>query len=353
MRVWCDILSPKQLFLFTSIGKNLREAGYEVYLTSRHYIQLDELVDEMFEEWKIPRIGEWGGESLIGKLRASVERTLLLLDHITNIKPDYCISSGSPEAARICYGLRVPHLMISDTPHSPVNLLTAPLSKVVLTPWVIPREEWLKAGAREESICYYKALDPCFWLKDFKPDGRVLDRLGLEERQYVLVRMPESKAAYLKSDDERFLKLIKLLAQKMDDKTLIISCRYPEQFEAARKLLQLSNMKVVGGLLPGPSLTYYSMLFLGGGGTMTQEAALLGVPTISIYPQKLPAVLEFLKDVGLVIRCETIEDLVHAFVDLLRKIDIVKDEWEERARSLWESMEDPMKVLLQALKESL
>lgn len=353
MRIWCDILSPKQLFLFTSIGKSLRQIGYEVYLTSRHYVQLNSLIDEMFGEWQIPKIGEWGGGSLVGKLRASAERTLSLLDYVTDIDPDLCLSSGSPEAARICYGLGVPHLMISDTPHSPVNLLTAPVSKAVLTPWVIPKEEWLRAGAREELIHYYKALDPCFWLRDFKPDDLVLDRLGLEEREYVLVRMPESMAAYLKSNDEKFLELVRLLVQRIGDKILVISCRYPEQLEAARKLLRLSNVKVIGELLPGPSLTYYSMLFLGGGGTMTQEAALLGVPTMSIYPQKLPAVLEFLKDRGLVIRYETVEELVSSFTDLLRRIDLVRDEWERRAKELWEFMEDPMKVLLQVLRESL
>lgn len=352
MRIWCDILSPKQLYLFTSIGESLRQNGYEVYFTSRRYVQLDKLIDETFGGLRIPRIGEWGGGNLIGKLRASAERTLLLLDHIADIDPDLCFSSGSPEAARICYGLGIPHLMVSDTPHSPVNLLTAPISKAVLTPWIIPKDEWLRAGARKESIHHYRALDPCFWLRDFKPDDVVLDRLGLEERGYALVRMPESMAAYLKTDDEKFLELVKLIAQRLGDKTLVVSCRYPEQLEAAHRLLQLSNVKVVGELLPGPSLIYYSTLFLGGGGTMTQEAALLGVPTISIYPQRLPTVLEFLRNRGLVIRCETMEDLMRALTDLLMRIDVIRDEWEEKAKGLWEFMENPMNVLLQVLRES-
>jgi len=353
MKIWCDILSPKQLFLFTSIGRVLREIGHKVYLTSRHYVQLNGLIDTMFKEWRIPKIGRWGGGSLVEKLKASVERTSMLLDHVIELDPDLCISSGSPEAARICYGLGIPHFMISDTPHSPVNPLTAPLSKAILTPWVIPKEEWLRAGAREELIRYYRALDPCFWLKEFKPDEKVLERLGLEKGQYVFMRMPESKAAYLKSNDERLLELAKLLAQKLDNKKLVISCRYPEQLKAARELLQLNNVKIIGELLPGPSLTYYSMLFVGGGGTMTQEAALLGVPTISIYPQRLPTVLEFLERKGLVIRCETAEDLVRVFADLLGRIGEVKEEWEEKARDLWRSMEDPMEVLLQVLRNSL
>lgn len=351
MRVWCDILSPKQLFLFTSIGKRLIEIGHEVYLTARHYVQLNGLIDGAFKEWRISKIGEWGGGSLPGKLRASVERTLLLLNHITDTNPDLCFSSGSPEAARICYGLGIPHIMVSDTPHSPVNPLSAPISKFVLTPWVIPREEWVRAGAREESIRHYRALDPCFWLRDFKPDRNVLDKLDLNEGEYILVRMPESMAAYLESDDESFIGLIKAIAQKLSDTTLVVSCRYLEQFENARNLLQLRNVKVLSDLVPGPSLIYYSSLFLGGGGTMTQEAALLGIPTISIYPQKLPTVLEFLRGAGLIIRCEFVEDLPHILMDLLGEIDVIKNEWGNRARALWEEMEDPMDVLLRTLNE--
>lgn len=353
MKVWCDILSPKQLFLFTSIAKRFREIGYEVCLTSRHYVQLNGLIDGAFREWRILKIGSWGGGSLIGKLRASIERLSSLLDYVIEIDPDICLSSGSPEAARICYGLGIPHLMISDTPHSPVNPLAAPLSTAILTPWVIPKEEWLRAGAREEIIRYYRALDPCFWLKDFKPEEEVLDRLGVEKGRYVLMRMPESKAAYLKSDDERLLKVAKSLAKKLNDRKLIISCRYPEQLEIAQKLLQLDNVKVIGELVPGPTLTYYSMLFVGGGGTMTQEAALLGVPAISVYPQKLPAVLEFLKGKGLVIRCKTVEDLICVFTDFLERINEIRNEWQRRAKDLWKDMEDPMNVLIQVLKESL
>ncbi|MCD6535826.1 MAG: hypothetical protein J7K49_02180 [Thaumarchaeota archaeon] len=57
MKVWCDILSPKQLFLFTSVAKRFREIGYKVYLTSRHYVQLNGLIDGAFREWRILKIG--------------------------------------------------------------------------------------------------------------------------------------------------------------------------------------------------------------------------------------------------------------------------------------------------------
>lgn len=349
MKIWMDILSPKQLFLFTSIAGKLREAGHDVFLTSRRYVQLDGLIDSIFRGWNIVRVGEWGGGSLEGKLKASIERMRLLLDHVMSYNPDICLSSGSPEAARIAYGLRVPHTLISDTPHSPVNRLTAPLSERILTPWVIPLREWVEAGADRRRISRYKALDPCFWLRDFTPDERVLGELELERRRYVLFRMPETQAAYLDARDEDFIRFLEKLRKKVGGFQIAVLCRYREQAELLRKSLG-NAVKVVETLLPGASLIAYSALFIGGGGTMTQEAALLGVPTISIYPGKPPAVLRFLERRGLVQRCDGVEKLSELSHEILDCLDEAEASWRHKAERLWRALEDPLPVVLREVE---
>ena len=87
--IWMDILSPKQLLLFTSLAKRFKELGYNILLTSRRYIQLDELLETSFREWGIIRVGGWGGGSLEGKLRASIERMGLLLDVVAGERPGF------------------------------------------------------------------------------------------------------------------------------------------------------------------------------------------------------------------------------------------------------------------------
>jgi len=349
MKIWFDILSPKQLFLFTSVADEVKKFSHKVFLTSRKYVQLDDLIDGAFGNWKIAKIGRWGGRSLESKLKASIERMSALLDYVLEIDPDVCLSSGSPEAARICYGLGIPHLIISDTPHSPINRLSAPLSEKILTPWVIPREEWIEAGAREESIVRYKSLDPCFWLRRLDLDKRVLRKLGLEEGKYVFLRMPETQASYLKASDESFIEVINFLAEKIGNMRLVVSCRYPEQSKLMRKSLRKENVTIIDELLPGPSIIFYSAFFIGGGGTMTQEAALLGIPSISIYPHKLPTVLDFLRRRMLIVRCEDPRELADLSLRILTNVDEVKKEWKRRAEDLWKLMEDPMKVVLREL----
>jgi predicted glycosyltransferase len=347
MLIWMDILSPKQLLLFTSLAERFKELGHSVLLTSRSYIQLDELLETSFRDWGIIRVGEWGGGSLEGKLRASIERMRLLLDVVAGERPDLCFSSGSPEAARIAYGLGMPHLLISDTPHSPVNRLTAPLSKRVLTPWLIPLREWVEAGASRSMIARYRALDPCFWLGGFKPDKSALG--DLEEGRYVLFRMPETQAAYLKAGDREFLELAERIAGILGDMKLIILCRYVEQAELARRILG-GRAVIVDKLVLGASLIAFSAAFIGGGGTMTQEASLLGVPAISIYPGELPAALKFLERRKLLVHLRDPGAVTQTMAKLLKRLDIVRDSWRRRAQNLWRSLEDPFRVVLREVE---
>ncbi len=347
MKIWMDILSPKQLLLFTSLAKRFKELGYSILLTSRRYIQLDELLETSFREWGVIRVGEWGGGSLEGKLRAGIERMRLLLDVVAGERPDLCLSSGSPEAARIAYGLGIPHLLISDTPHSPVNRLTAPLSKKVLTPWVIPVREWVEAGASRSMITRYRALDPCFWLRDFKPDKSILG--DLEEGRYVLFRMPETQAAYMRAGDREFIELAEKIGEILGGMRLVVLCRYVEQAELARRILG-ERAVIVDRLVPGASLIAFSAAFIGGGGTMTQEASLLGVPAISIYPGELPAVLKFLERRKLLVHLRDPEAIIQTMTRLLKRLDAVRDSWRRRAQNLWRSLEDPFNVVLKEVE---
>ncbi|MCD6126030.1 MAG: DUF354 domain-containing protein [Thaumarchaeota archaeon] len=347
MRIWFDILSPKQLFLFTSLAKTLKDLGHEPIITSRHYIQLDDLLERISRDWNVAKIGSWGGGTLEGKLRASIDRLEKLLDHIIKLKPDIAFSSGSVEASRISYGLGIPHILISDTPHSPVNRLVAPISEKVLTPWIISDDEWIDAGAHPKKIRHYRALDPCFWLRDFTPSRDQLRELRLKEGEYILLRMPETMASYLRMRDEQFLDFIENLVKILDELRLVILCRYREQSRIIRKSLKDEKILVIDKPIFGQSLIYYSSIFIGGGGTMTQEAALLGVPAISIYPKELPTAIKFLVENGLILYYSNPEQLLRGIRKILEERDVIREKSKAKAENLWKIMEDPKKRVIE------
>ena len=90
-------------------------------------------------------------------------------------------------------------------------------------------------------------------------------------------------------------------------------------------------------------------VFVGSGGTMTAEAALLGVPTISY--NAIPNFIEnYLVKKKLVNRETNPTQIVHSIKKLLNSSNI---EHKKRAKLALNSMEDPYSKLVKAIRTSV
>ena len=341
MKIWFDALTPKQLLLFHSLKNEFKKRRVDVWLTSRDYEQVLPLIQLLNADAEI--VGEFGGGSLRGKLQASILRSKKLLERVSREKPDAAISGGSPEAARIAYGLAFPHFCISDSPHSPVFPLCLPVTRLLFSPWIIRFEEWSKHGIARSHIRYHKSLDPVFWLTDFSPRKSVLQDLRLKEDQYVLVRLPETLASYLlraeNSSGSKIMNFVQELPSVFPDHRIVMMTRYSRQAKVFRRLNK--EISLIDRVVDGTSLIRFSSLFIGGGGTMTQEAALLGVPAISIFPGPRLTVLEYLSRKGLVTHFSDLDLAVKHLQRISANIDAAADKQKKRCRSLWRIMRDP------------
>jgi len=351
LKAWFDILTPKQFWFFTSIEKVLREYGIEVLLTSRRYEQLTPILEDVGRR-DIIIVGEFGGGSLLGKLKTSVKRTVELVDIIEEHSPDICVSSGSLDMTRISFGLGIPHILLSDTPESPVNRYCVPLSNYVFTPWIIPKDEWVKYGISGRKVLKYRALDPVAWLDGFRPSKRILYEFGIDEFNYVLLRMPETQASYLIGiNTEYVMRLVEKLASNLSGVKLVILPRYGEQAIQLKSLGK--NAIIFERPVSDHSIVYYASLFVGGGGTMTQEAVLMGVPTISVYPGRLPAVHRYLIDVGALKHFKSWQSALKEISKVLKHAEDVRDNQMKLANRLKRRMVNPAKVVAEWLKKAL
>lgn len=351
-RVWLDILTPKQFWFFRSVAGFLHDKGVELLATSRNYEQVLPLLDN-FGYCGVMVVGEFGGAGLRGKLLKSVERTAELLKVVGDF--DCAVSSGSPEAARIAYGINVPHILASDTPHSPVNKLTAPLSSNVLTPWVISKREWAANGVAPSKIIHYRGLDPAAWLKNFKPETDVPRRMGLEPGGYVLVRSPEYKASYLRISGwglDDFYRFVVRLSERLRRYRVVVLARYSDEAMLFADVKD-GNLTVIDKPVTDLSILYYSAMFVGGGGTMTQEAALMGVPTVSIYPGRLPTAVRYLVGKKLVKHLKTRENLVDRVVVLADRCEKVRELHASKAARLLNAMENPAKRVAETVLKTI
>ena len=129
MRIWFDILTPKQVLFFKPIVDILLSSGKSVLCTSRKYRECTELAREKLLQIEI--IGKYGGPLKYDKLRQSAKRTYELADTVKEFEPDVAISFSSPEAARVAFGLGIKQIVFNDSPHAyAVGKLTIPLASI-------------------------------------------------------------------------------------------------------------------------------------------------------------------------------------------------------------------------------
>jgi predicted glycosyltransferase len=355
MLIWVDMLTPKQLLFLGEVCRHLEARGYEVFRTTRQYREIDDLL--RIKDINAVVVGKHGGATLVGKLTASARRVEELARLISRLHPGLSIAFASPEAARTAFGLSIPHYTINDSPHSvAVVRLTVPLSERLFSPSVIPRRVWFRLGARREQLVQYRGLDPVAWLKPYTPDFNILNSLGLEDRRPIIVfRVEEAAAAYLLgrvSEQTVIAPIVKSLIDIYGKEIqVVVLPRYIEQLAAIRSMFH-DEVVVPSMAVDGTSLLFFSSVFVGAGGTMTAEAALLGVPTISCYPGETTFIERYLIREGLLSRITDPSKAVKRISQLLGNIDEEKRRQQDRAIALRKRMEDPAEAIVSYVEKA-
>jgi len=354
MKVWIDVLTPKHALFFEPLYRDLARDGHELLLTTRTYREAEEALE--LKRLPFHVVGEHGGATRYGKLLASGRRVVKLAQLIENWSPDTAVSFSSPEAARVAFGLGVPHVAVNDSPHSwLVARLSIPLSRYVCSPWIIRRRVWLSFGAWPDGIVAYRALDAAVWLKRHKPNPAVLKQLSLNrDKPIILLRTEESFASYLEGKASDRAPVIgpvveEILRRKLDAQ-VVISTRYGRQAPVLRQKFG-NRVRVVDHIIDSTSLLFYSTIFIGSGGTMTVEAALLGRPAISCFPGEKPLYIKYLEKKGLV---ETIRSPRQIALVVRKTLasDEEREEQKRRGTRLLHQMEDPIKVISRVVRKT-
>jgi predicted glycosyltransferase len=334
---------------FRRAVEQMRRSGHEVLCTSRQYREAVELAQVIKLDLKL--VGAHGGAGRYDKLRMSASRTYELAQVANDFAPDVAVTFSSPEAARVAFGLGIRHFVFNDSPHSEaVARLTIPLASRVFCPWVVPASDWSKYGVVHGSVTRYRALDPAAWLKHEKSSeessgdgGR--GRIGKNRR--VIVRLEESKASYVADKRLGTASIVDNFVEACHDSFEIsVLCRYQDQIDEVQARYG-SKVKVFREVVRGTELLRSADLFVGAGGTMTAEAALIGKPTISITPFSYH-VEKYLVRAGLVKKATSPKMLVR-----LAKTMISDEKYQVRQRRkaerILEWMEDPTDRMIDAV----
>ncbi len=262
MQVWYDACTGKHVRYAVAVAKRLRKRGYEVILTTRVHPDTLSLAKALDEKFVI--VGKYNPTSAYTRLLEGTRRQLLFCKMLERNTPDIAVSHQSPDMCRVAFGLGVPIVNTSDTPHATAaNKLTLALSKVLIISKALPLRLYKKYGP--ERIIKFDGVDEVAWLRDYKSTK-------LEyERPLIVVRQMETQAAYAIGKED----VTKILAQKLSKfgHVLFLS-RYERRQE--------KNITVPKGFVDSANLAAQADLVISVGGTLSREAALQGTPSIVV-----------------------------------------------------------------------
>ena len=316
--------------------------NHTVLCTSRDYQQVTQL--SKIRGLKLTIIGKHGGSKMHDKLNASLQRAKSLSVRIKEFSPDITVSFCSPEAARVSYGLDIPHICFSDSPHATaVMRLVIPLVQKLLIPWIIPKKEFTKFGINSKDVISYKAIDAAIIAKR-KLSKSNKTRSKKNGRKTILVRVEEEYASY-STKKRPAIPIIKEIIKNFSNEEIIVMGRYSSQ---ARHLEQVfgKKIRVLSKVVDSKVLLKNTDVFIGSGGTMTAESALLGIPTISY--NAIPNIIEtYLVRKKLVIRKTNPKQITSSIEKILGSSNL---EIKNRSKKMLNSMEDPYHTLVKTMK---
>ncbi len=286
LKIWLDALTSKQALLMLSLARKLRKKGYKTIITCREYEYTESLL-KLFME-KHVCLGKYGGRSPAGKLREDVKRMNKLVKYIKKEKPSVLISYPSPSAIRVAFGLRIPVIIMTDTPHAEkASRLTLPLADYVIYSKCIPqnaiRRFILKKYVKEVT---YNGIDELEWINDSfinsLGEEETIKDLGISRKDKIIIFRPEEeKAAYY-----RFKPIYKRVLESLSRENVVVIFlpRYTSQKQYA---LKYPNVIVPEKAINIRVLFKQTLAVISGGASLAREASLYGVPSLSYFPKKL------------------------------------------------------------------
>ncbi|MDK2789664.1 MAG: uncharacterized protein PWP15_171 [Methanothermococcus sp.] len=336
MDVWIDLTNSPHVHYFSQLIERFEKEGIEYLITARKFQNLEELIKLYGYEYT--SIGIHGG-SLKEKLINSAKRVINLTKILEREKPKVAIAKHSVELPRVAFGLGIPSIFIVDNEHADAqNRLTLPLSTEIISPLGTKKNLLRKQGGRKfltfDGTCEVANVNSRLG-SVFPIDNEIIDKLGLDKNLPTIVMRARPNSSYCNGKKDILPKIIEILNKKIDCNIVA----FPRSEKEKEKYVSLNV--TVPNTIDAISLLYHADAMIGAGGTMNREAAVLGVPTISCYPENLLGVDRYLIKKGRMIHTRSATKIVNYVLENIGK------------RNNGIVLEDPTELMFQKVCEYL
>lgn len=286
MRIWFDISNSPQVLLFKDMLLDLQNQGHELIITSRPLANTIELLDEAGITHT--PIGKHYGKKTYKKLMGYPIRVYDLWKYLYRQEIDLSISQSSFHTPLVARLLGVPSIYTNDNEHAIGNLPAFIFASSVLLPEDFTISNYLLKRLLKRKAIFYPGIKEGIYL--FRKAG-LLQGTSIKSKEAtdkIYIR-PEPSTAQYYSGKENFLDNI--IQTLKSEYSITILPRNEEQ-RSHYSSERFSGVTIPQSILSFDDIVKDCSLFIGAGGSMTREMALMGIPTISVYQDKLLSVDE-------------------------------------------------------------
>jgi uncharacterized protein len=309
VRAWFDVENPPQVQYLLPLAKTFAERGAEIYITARDSGITFALLAE--RDVAFSPVGQHYGPSKREKVLGTLRRTYDLRRSISNNERPDCLISASRSASLAARSLGIPSFVLCDYEYVSLQAFRLAGSYVV-HPDAISAEAFRARGASPRRLISYRGIkeDITFARTDVEDTAPYVFP-GLEEsgKTKVLFRPPAEESHYHREESGELGRAA--LERLAEDDTIVVifSPRYEWQVAAVGALEWKVSPVVLEAAVASVPLLKGVDVVISGGGTMTREAAYLGIPAVSLFRGRPGGVDQYLEATGRLTIVRSVHDL--------------------------------------------
>ncbi len=289
MKIWLDFINTPQVSFFIPFIREFEQQGHEILITCRDSGNTIGLLEQHNLPYHV--VGKRVGKGSFDKGRLFIQRLFQLYSFIRKNRPDVAASQSSFYQPFVANLLGIPSMYTNDNEHAKGNLLSFLFATRVVLPEALEKEAFTKKWPLKSKVSYYPSVKESIYLSQQPELVAALSR----EKNTIYFRPEPWSAQYYKGPVNFFDEILLKLSEEHN---VIVLPRDKNQ-RAHYQQDKFEALTVPDGPLKLADIVANCLLFIGAGGSMTRELAVLGIPVISIYQAELLSVDQYLVDRGL------------------------------------------------------
>lgn len=296
MKIWFDISNSPHINMFAALIRELQRE-HEVVITCRPLANTVDLLDLHRLPYTV--VGKHYGKKLSAKVMGYPVRVLELMRHLRPLGIDVAISQSSFHSPIVARLLGVKSIYMNDNEHAAGNMPAFLCAHRILVPEFLTQAHLKGQFASPAKVRRYPGVKEGIYLWELQQrlDARAATAApttATPGRRNIYVRPEPWTAQYYQAATNFLDDLLRGLQAQANVTLLPRGSAQAQHYRQA----QFSAIRIIDTAMDIADIAPDCHLFIGAGGTMTREMAVLGIPTISVYQDELLAVDRYLLEQG-------------------------------------------------------